>query len=144
MARLKMKIITLGTFDMLHAGHMKLFKKCLQLGELTIGLNTDDFIKKFKGKKPIMSYQEREEMIQETGLVECILPNSQRSGSAKKVILKSGAKLIVVGSDWARRDYVGQLGLDWDWLDKHGIGICYINYTWSISSSELKRRLNEN
>lgn len=139
-----MKVITLGTFDMLHAGHLKLFKKCRELGELTIGLNTDKFIEKFKKKRPIMSYKEREEMIRETGLVETIVPNSQKDGTAKGVILKSGAKLIIVGSDWARRDYVGQIGVDWNWLDKHGIGICFVNYTWSISTTELKRRLNEN
>lgn len=139
-----MKVITLGTFDMLHAGHMKLFKKCLQFGELTIGLNTDEFVKRFKGKKPIMSYEERKEMIMETGLVDRVIENHQKDGTAKKVILDSEAKLIVVGSDWARKDYVGQIGVDWDWLDKHGIGICYVNYTWSISSSELRRRLNEN
>lgn len=137
-----MKVITLGTFDMLHAGHMKLFKKCNQLGELVVGLNTDEFVEKFKKRRPIMSYSERKEMIEETGLVSEILANDQEDGSAKQVILQSGAKLIVVGSDWARKDYVGQIGVDWDWLDKHGIGICYVNYTWSISSTELKRRLN--
>jgi len=138
------KIITLGTFDMLHAGHLRLFKKCADLGEVIVGLNTDGFVKKFKGKMPIMSYVERKEMIEETNLVERIVPNGQKDGTAKKAILSSDANLIVVGSDWARRDYVGQIGVDWDWLDKNGIGICYINYTWNISTSELKKRLYEN
>ena len=139
-----MIIVTLGTFDMLHAGHLKLFQKCRQLGDVVVGLNTDTFVKKFKGKMPIMSYIEREDVIKETLLVDRIIPNSQKDGSAKKVILNSGAGLIVVGSDWARKDYVGQLGLDWKWLDENGIGICYVNYTHGISSTELKKRLNEN
>ena len=139
-----MIILTLGTFDMLHAGHMKLFKKCLQLGDLVVGLNTDEFVKKFKNRKPIMSYKEREEMIKETGLVSKVISNNQSDGTIKGVVLKSKANMIVVGSDWARKDYLKQIGLTWDWLDKHGVGICYVNYTWSISTTELKRRLNEN
>lgn len=138
-----MKVITLGTFDMLHSGHLKLFKKCLKLGDLIVGLNTDRFVRNFKGSRPIMSYHEREEMIKETNMVDMIISNDQSKGNAKDTILASEAELIVVGSDWARKDYVGQIGVDWDWLDKHGIGICYVNYTEGVSSTELKRRLNE-
>ena len=139
-----MKVVTLGTFDMLHAGHLKLFKKCLQFGDLIVGLNTDKFVERFKGKKPIMSYKERRTMLIETGFVDIVFRNDQADGNAKKAIMDSGARMIVVGSDWARKDYIGQLGLDWDWLDKNGIGICYVNYTKGISTTELKRRLNEN
>lgn len=139
-----MKVITLGTFDMLHAGHLKLFKKCLQLGDLVVALNADSFVERFKGKRPIMSYTERKEMLLETGLVDRVVRNTQTDGNAKKLIIDSGADLIVVGSDWARKDYLGQLGVDWDWLDKHRIGICYVNYTNGISTTEIKRRLDEN
>ena len=81
-----MRILTMGTYDMLHAGHPKLFKKGMALGELVIGLNTDEFVKKFKGKAPIMSYKERKEMILETGFVDSVIPNSQKDGSAKNSI----------------------------------------------------------
>lgn len=137
-------VLSLGTFDILHRGHLKLFKKCREIagkGYVIIGLNTDEFIEKYKGKKPVMSYDERHTMIGETGMVDLVLPNGQEKGDAKDIILKSDAKLIVIGSDWARKDYVGQLGIDWDWLDEHGIGICYVNYTAGISTTDLKRRI---
>jgi glycerol-3-phosphate cytidylyltransferase len=49
--------------------------------------------------------------------------------------------LIVIGSDWARRDYYKQMGFTQDWLDERGIGLCYIPYTHGISSTEIKQRL---
>lgn len=135
-----MRIITLGTFDLVHIGHLKLLNKCARLGCVTIGLNTDEFIEKYKGNPPIMTYGERLSTLRM--VCDCqILPNSQEDGSAKGVILKSKAELIVIGSDWARKDYVGQLGLDWDWLDDNGIGICYLNYTKDISTTKIKERI---
>lgn len=140
-----MIIITLGTFDLFHRGHVRLFKKCVELagpdGAVTIGLNTDEFVLKYKGKAPVMNYQERADIIQEVMPDVSIMPNGQEENGAKDLIIRSRADLIVVGSDWARKDYVGQLGLDWDWLDEYDIGICYVNYTFGISTTELKRRI---
>ena len=141
-----MDVITLGTFDLLHMGHIKLFKKCREIagnGHVYVGLNTDEFITKYKGKPPVMTYDERSASIKEFTLVDSIIPNDQTTGNAREIIKKSGAKLIVIGSDWARKDYVRQLGINWDWLDRQGIGICYVNYTHGISTTELKRRISE-
>ena len=135
-----MKVVTLGTFDILHAGHIKLLKFCKELGETIVGLNTDEFVLKYKGKKPIMSYEERKETLKEFG-IGSILPNTQASGDAKGVILESGASFIVVGSDWATKDYVGQLGITWDWLEENNIGICYFPRSLPISTSLIKERI---
>lgn len=146
-------LITLGTFDLVHRGHLILFKRCRDLARnnykfdddknVIVGLNTDEFVTRYKGKPPIMTYQERYDTIMETGLVDEIIPNDQPDGNARAVIKTSGANLIVVGSDWARKDYVGQLGVNWDWLDRHNIGICYVKYTDGVSTTELKRRIRE-
>lgn len=111
------------------------------MGTTIVGLNTDEFYEKYRGYKPIMSYQERYEMIASVFPEVSIFPNDQESGNAKDLITSVGADLIVVGSDWARKDYVGQLGLDWDWLDEWQIGICYVNYTDGVSSTKLKERI---
>lgn len=132
----------MGTFDLFHIGHVKLLKKCRELGDkVIVGLNSDEFIEKYKGKKPVMSYFEREQIIEELGLADQIIKNDQSGGDARKIISTSGANLIVVGSDWARKDYIGQIGVTWDWLDAHKTGICYLTYTEDISSTEIKRRL---
>lgn len=132
--------------DLCHRGHIKLFKRCRELagdGKVIIGLNTDEFVTKYKGKPPVMTYQERYDTIIETGLVDEIIPNDQATGDARQIIKDSGASLIVIGSDWARKDYVGQIGVNWDWLDRNDIGICYVRYTHGISTTELKRRIKE-
>lgn len=140
-----MKIITLGTFDILHVGHINLLKKCWEIGnEVIVGLNTDGFIKKYKGKPPVMTYKEREEALLSTNLVSRVIPNNQESGNARKIIKDSGAKIIVIGSDWARKEYISQIGVNWDWLDRQRIGICYVTYTHGISTTEIKRRILEN
>ena len=108
-----------------------------------VGLNTDEFITKYKGKPPIVPYEERRKTILSFNEELIVVPNDQETGNAKRVILENDADLIVIGSDWARKNYVEQLGIDWDWLDLKDIGICYLNYTSGISSTEIKRRVNE-
>ncbi len=46
----------------------------------------------------------------------------------------------MIGSDWARKDYISQLGVTQDWLDDRGIGICYLPYTKGISSTMLREQ----
>jgi glycerol-3-phosphate cytidylyltransferase len=143
---LGINVITLGTFDMFHIGHVKLLQKCVEIancGKVIVGLNTDQFIKDYKGKPPVMNYKERMDVIVQLKLVDAVLENGQETGDAKDIILRSEADMIVIGSDWARKDYVGQLGLDWDWLDEHNIGIAYVTYTPGVSTTEIKRRLHE-
>lgn len=139
-------IITLGTFDMLHIGHIKLLQKCKELagcGKVAVGLNSDEFIQQYKGRPPIMNYKERMDVILQLKLVDAVFKNSQAEGDAKQVILDSKADMIVIGSDWGRKDYVGQLGIDWDWLDENEIGICYVNYTPGVSTTEIKQRISQ-
>jgi hypothetical protein len=48
---------------------------------------------------------------------------------------------IIIGSDWARRDYYLQMGFTQDWLDQRGIGLIYIPYTEGISTTDIKNRM---
>jgi glycerol-3-phosphate cytidylyltransferase-like family protein len=59
---------------------------------------------------------------------------------SKPTILKVKPDFIVIGSDWAARDYYAQMGFSQNWLDKHNILLLYVPYTEVISSSEIKRR----
>jgi glycerol-3-phosphate cytidylyltransferase len=51
--------------------------------------------------------------------------------------------IIIVGSDWARRDYYAQMNFDQDWLDERCIGLAYIPYTKGISTTDLKKRIKD-
>lgn len=138
-----MRAITIGTWDLFHFGHVRFLKQCRQLCDiLTVGINTDEFIWAYKQKKPVLSYSERFTSIEESGLAHQIVPNSQINpgDSCKQVILDTQSELIIIGSDWARKPYLEQIGVDWDWLDEHKISLAYIPYTWEISSTEVKKR----
>jgi cytidyltransferase-like protein len=134
-----MQIITLGVFDVLHAGHIRLLKFCRELGETVVGLNTDGFVKKYKGKPPVMNYEERKTILNE--LDYKVVPNDQKHGGIKPLLLENKINLIVVGSDWAIKDYVGQIGVDWKWLEKNNIGICYYPRSLDMSTTKIKERI---
>ena len=138
-----MNIITLGVFDVLHVGHVRLLKFCKSLGHLTVGLNTDEFTMRYKHSPPTMNYKERKCMLKELGFIDRILPNDEPDWTIKPLL--KDIDLIVVGSDWAVKDYVGQIGVDWKWLEKHSIGICYYPRSLDISTTKIKERIiNDN
>lgn len=110
---------------------------------MTVSLNEDEFIEKYKGKRPVMSYREREAVLLGCRWVDRVVPNLGGIDSRISIALDS-PDLIVIGSDWARRDYYAQMGFDQDWLDERGIGLCYIPYTQGISSTAIKERLRFN
>lgn len=135
-----LKIYTGGTFDLFHAGHVEFLRRCAELGSVTVSLNEDEFIENYKGKRPIISYREREAVLLGCRWVDDVVPNVGGSDSRVSIGIVS-PDLVVIGSDWARRDYYAQMQFDQDWLDERGIGLCYIPYTQGISSTAIKERL---
>ena len=133
-------VYTGGTFDLFHSGHAAFLRRCAEFGHVTVALNTDEFIADYKGNPPVMSYQERLDVLLACRYVDRVIPNTGGTDS-KPSILYSQADLIVIGSDWAKRDYYKQMGFTQDWLDEHGIGLVYLPYTDGISSTEIKKRL---
>ena len=137
-----MKVLTLGTFDITHYGHWSFLKKCSEFGEVWIGLNSDEFILKYKKKKPILCYNERKLTLELAGYKN-ILPNNQADGTIKDVFLQVIPNVIVIGSDWLRKDYLSQIGLTPDYLDLFDTSLLYIPYTKMISTTEIKKRCKE-
>lgn len=133
-------IYTGGTFDLPHAGHVNFLRKCAALGEVVVALNTDEFIEQYKGKSPVMSYEERRTVLKEFKSVAQVIPN-QNGADSKPAILSVQPDIIAIGSDWAVKDYYKQMSFDQAWLDREGISLIYIPYTGGISSTEIKRRL---
>jgi glycerol-3-phosphate cytidylyltransferase len=136
-------IYTGGTFDLFHAGHVEFLRRCAELGSVTVSLNEDEFIEKYKGKRPVISYQERRDVLLGCRWVDRVVPNVGGVDSRVSISLVS-PDLVVIGSDWAKKDYYAQMGFDQDWLDERGIGLCYIPYTQGISSTAIKERLRFN
>lgn len=142
-----MILYTGGTFDILHFGHINFFKKCRNIvgpnGKVVVSLNTDEFVAKYKGKPPLMTFEERKLTIEELDIVDEVIPNTGGEDS-KPSILEVKPNIIVIGSDWARKDYYKQMNFTQDWLDEHGIMLCYVPYTKGISTTEIKNRFKSN
>lgn len=136
-----LKVYTGGTFDLFHAGHVNFLRECSRFGSVTVALNTDEFIEAYKGKPPIMSYQERAEVLLACRYVDDVVPNFDGADS-KTAIDWVNPNVVIIGSDWAVRDYYAQMGFTQSWLDQRGISLCYIPYTQGISSTDIKARIS--
>lgn len=137
-------VLTLGTFDLFHVGHVNLLARCRTLagpdGMLAVALNGDDFIEEYKGRPPVIRYQDRLRVVAACRYVDRVLWNMGGRDS-KPAIEAVGPNIIAVGSDWESKDYFGQLDVTQDWLDAHHIRIVYLPYTAGISTSQIRGRL---
>jgi glycerol-3-phosphate cytidylyltransferase len=133
-------VYTGGTFDLYHAGHARFLARCAELGQVTVSLNTDQFILDYKGKPPVISFADRAEVLLSTRHVSQVIANT--GGPDSTIAIESVMPdIIAIGTDWARRDYYKQMGFDQDWLDDRGIALIYIPYTQGISSTAVKERI---
>jgi glycerol-3-phosphate cytidylyltransferase len=137
-------VYTGGTFDLFHSGHVNLLKRCREVagidGKVVVALNTDDFIWQFKNKKPICSEQERLDVLLACRYVDEVVMNIGGQDSRISIDMV-GPNYIVVGSDWAKKDYYAQMSFTQEWLDERGIGLVYVPYTTSISSTKIRGRM---
>lgn len=140
-----LRVYTGGTFDMFHIGHLNLLKRCHEIagisGQVIVSLNTDEFIEKYKGKKPIIPYEDRKEILKSCRYVDDVMENYGGEDSKESILTAQLIDVIAIGSDWARKDYYKQMGFTQDWLDEQGISLIYIPYTKGISSTQLKTKL---
>lgn len=137
-------VYTGGTFDLFHSGHVNLLKRCKELagdwGSVVVSLNTDEFIQQYKGKPPVCSTEERTAVLEACKYVDQVVMNV--GGADSKIAIEIvKPDYIVIGSDWAKKDYYAQMGFTQDWLDERGIGLIYVPYTQSISTTKLKGRM---
>jgi cytidyltransferase-like protein len=133
-------VYTGGTFDLPHAGHVRFLRQCAELGEVVVSLNTDEFITAYKGRPPVMSFDERAEIIAEFASVAGVIPNTGGHDS-RPAIDEVQPNIVAIGSDWAVRDYHAQMGFDQAWLDARNIWLLYIPYTVGVSTTAIRARL---
>jgi glycerol-3-phosphate cytidylyltransferase len=124
------RVLTYGTFDLLHYGHIKLLQRARSLGEeLHVGLSTDSF-NKIKGKVALMSYEERRDLLLACRCVDHVFPEKNWEQKESDII-RLDAGFLVMGDDWAGKfdDYAK---------------LCQVRYferTPDISSTMLRERL---
>lgn len=126
--------LTIGTFDLTHAGHVYLFIECERFADrVIVGVNSDEFVEKYKGQKPLFSYEKRRMLIEALGYEVVENPTAGR-----ECIERIMPNYLVVGSDWAQRNYYSQIDVDQTFLDENQIALVYIPRIGTISTSEIK------
>ena len=104
-----MKVIwTNGCFDILHRGHIELFKYAKSLGDyLVVGIDTDERVKASKGpKRPFNNIEDRIAMLESIKYIDEIYVFDTNSDLDSQVLL-SGAEIMVVGSDYKDKEVIG-------------------------------------
>ena len=104
-----MKIWTSGCFDILHVGHIELFRYAKSLGdELVVGVDSDEKIKLDKGKKrPINDLQYRMTMLQSIKYIDKVIP-FDNTKELRDTVKWYRPNIIVMGSDWKNREVIGE------------------------------------
>ena len=122
------KVITYGTYDLLHYGHIKLLERAKALGDyLIVGVTADDFDKK-RGKINVsQSLMERIEAVRATGIADEIIVE-EYEGQKIDDIRKYGVDIFTVGSDWEGK---------FDYLNEY-CKVVYLPRTEGVSSSEIR------
>ena len=123
-------IITYGTFDLFHIGHLKLLKRIKELGDiLIVAISTDEF-NLLKGKKALIPYDQRAEIVQSIRYVDRVIPEDSWDQKIQD-IKNLNIDLFVMGNDWEGK---------FDYLNEY-CEVKYLNRTEGISSSSLKKTL---
>lgn len=120
-------VITYGTFDLLHHGHIRLLRRLRNLGDrLVVGLSTDEF-NLDKGKKTIIPYKYRKEIIESIKFVDNVFP--EKSWIQKREDrLREKAHIFAMGDDWSGK-----------FSDLEDIvKVIYLPRTDNVSTSEIK------
>lgn len=123
-------IITYGTFDLFHIGHLKILKRAKMLGDrLIVGISTDSFNLK-KNKKTVIPYHERAEIISHIKFVDHVLPETNWE-QKRNDIIKHNVDIFVMGNDWEG---------EFDFLSKY-CEVKYLPRTKGISTTKIKKHL---
>lgn len=126
------KVITYGTFDLLHYGHINLLRRARELGDyLIVALSTDEFNWKEKGKLSYYSYEIRKQMLEAIRYVDKVIP--EENWIQKRTDVHDyNIDIFVIGDDWKGK---------FDFLSDEGVEVVYLPKTPNISTSLIKADL---
>lgn len=124
---MKKIILTYGTFDLLHVGHIRLFKRLKALGDtLIVGVSTDAFNAQ-KGKASIYPFEERRDIIESISFVDTVIAEDSWDQKASDV-KKYNVDILAMGDDWAGK---------FDTLSSD-VEVIYLPRTEGISTTDIK------
>jgi glycerol-3-phosphate cytidylyltransferase len=127
----KKVVITYGTFDMFHIGHLNLLRRAKALGDyLIVAVSTDTFNEK-KGKKVMIPYEQRAEIVSSIKYVDQVIPEENWEQKIDD-IQKYDVDIFAIGNDWKGK---------FDYLKQY-CEVVYLERTDNISTTMLKKSLS--
>ena len=125
------RVITYGTFDLLHFGHINILRRAKQYGDyLIVCLSTDEF-NSLKGKKCYFSYEERKQLVEAVRYVDLVIPETCWEQKVTDVH-EYHIDTFVMGDDWTGK---------FDFLKDEGVEVVYLPRTPDISTTQIKSDL---
>ena len=126
------KVLTYGTYDLLHVGHVRLLKRAKALGDyLVVGLSTDEF-NALKHKTSFLSYDQRKVVLEAIRYVDEVIPEYDWEQKISD-INKHNIDLFVMGDDWKEK---------FDFLKPH-CEVVYLERTGGVSTTNIKEDIKE-
>lgn len=126
------KVITYGTFDLLHWGHINILRRAKEMGDyLVVAISTDEF-NRLKHKEAYHNYGNRKMILEAIRYVDEVIPENDWEQKIQDV-QNHGIDLFVMGDDWAG---------EFDFL-KDYCEVVYLSRTEGISTSQIKNELSE-
>lgn len=123
-------VLTYGTFDVLHRGHLNILKRAKALGDrLYIGLSSDEF-NKLKNKQSVLSFDDRKSVLECLEFVDFVFPEDNWEQKISDVA-KYEIDIFVMGDDWEGK---------FDFLSEH-CSVVYLPRTPGISTTMLKEKV---
>jgi glycerol-3-phosphate cytidylyltransferase len=124
-------VLTYGTFDLFHIGHLRLLQRLRALGDrLIVGVSTDEF-NQLKGKRTVVPFKDRIEIVRGIRFVDDVFPEQTWEQKTADVIARE-VSVFGMGDDWLGK---------FDDMKQH-CEVVYLPRTEDVSSSEMKRLLN--
>lgn len=127
------RVITYGTFDLLHHGHVNLLRRAKELGDyLIVAVSTDEFNWKEKQKKCYFTFEQRKKLLEAIRYVDLVIPEENWEQKVTDV-REYCVDTFVIGDDWAG---------EFDFLKDH-CEVIYLPRTPEISTTQIKRELKK-
>lgn len=128
------RVITYGTFDLLHYGHLNLLRRAKALGDyLVVAISTDEFNWNEKQKKCYFSYAQRKEMLEALRYVDLVIPEDNWE-QKRTDVHEYHIDTFVMGDDWKGK---------FDFLKEEGVEVVYLPRTPEISTTQIKKDLHK-